>query len=433
MTRNSAPAAAGRSKSASRLGLPLAAAVLGCMAVGAGPAHATNGYFANGYGAPSKAMAGAGITHGEGPLASAQNPALGVDVGNVAGLCFTGFMPHRKHTNTGTGNLVKGEFESENEFFPIVCGGANYMVNDNTSAGLVMFGNGGMNTEYETNTFRNFDGATPNSTPLGVDLAQAFFAFNIAHKVTDNFRVGVAPVFAVQQFKAYGLSPFAGNSTDSTKLTDNGYDRSYGGGFKLGANVDVTDWLTLGATYQSRMLMTKFDKYSGLFAEHGDFDIPAYVGEGIGIKPTKDLLIMLEHQRIFYNDVKSLGTGHNTTALNLGADNGAGFGWNNMDIFRIGVEHQTTESLKLRAGFSYADDFANGDQVLFNILAPATIKTHAGAGFTYKFNPAWSVTGSYLHAFSETLTGTNTALNANDQTELQMDQDEVSLGFSYRF
>lgn len=436
MSRNSAPAATGRTNSASRLGratLPLAAALLGSVVLGAGSAQATNGYFANGYGAASKAMAGAGITHGEGPLAAAQNPALGVDVGNVAGLCFTGFIPRREHTNSGTGALTKGTFESENEFFPIVCGGANYMVRDDTSAGLVMFGNGGMNTEYKTNTFANFNGAAGETVPLGVDLAQAFFAFNVAHKVTDNFRVGVAPVFAVQQFKAYGLEPFAANSTDSTKLTGNGYDRSYGGGFKVGANLDATDWLTLGVTYQSRMYMTKFDKYAGLFAEHGDFDIPAFVGEGIGIKPHKDWLVMLEHQRIFYNDVKSLGTGHNTTALNLGADNGAGFGWNNMDIFRIGAEYQATESLKLRAGVSHADDFADGSQVLFNILAPATIKTHAGAGFTYTINPAWAITGSYLHAFSETLTGTNTALNANDTTELKMEQDEISLGFAYHF
>lgn len=409
------------------------AAALATGVLAAAPALASNGYFANGYGAPSKAMAGAGITHGEGPLAPAQNPALGVDVGNVAGLCFTGFMPHRKHTNTGTGALVKGEYQSENEFFPIVCGGANYMVRDDTAVGLVAFGNGGMNTEYTTNVFANFNGAAGQTNPLGVDLAQAFVALNVAHRVTDSLSVGAAPVFAAQQFKAYGLEPFANFSTDSSKLTGNGYDRSYGGGIKLGANFEATPWLSLGLTWQSRMYMTKFDKYAGLFAEHGDFDIPAYVGEGIGIRPAKDWLVMLEHQRIFYSDVKALGTSHNRAALNLGADNGAGFGWKDMDIFRIGVEYQATDDLKLRAGASHASDFTDGQEVLFNILAPATIKTHVGVGMTYRITPKWSVTGSYLHAFSESLTGSNPTLNANDRTELQMDQDELSLGFSYKF
>lgn len=432
MSMISAPAAAGRRNLATRLALPMTAALLGWLALDAGPARATNGYFANGYGAASKAMAGAGITHGEGPLASAQNPALGVEVGNVAGLCFTGFMPHRETTNTGTGALTKGTFESENEFFPIVCGGVNYMVRDDTSVGLVMFGNGGMNTEYKTNFLAGFGGSP--STPLGVDLAQAFFSFNIAHKVTDTFKVGVAPVFAAQQFKAYGLQGFRAQSTDSANLTDNGYDRSYGGGFKMGANWDATDWLTLGATYQSRMYMSKFEKYSGLFAEQGDFDIPAYVGEGIGIKPHRDVTVMLEHQRIFYNSVKSLGHSHNVGfSMNLGADNGAGFGWKDMDIFRIGVEYQAASDLKLRGGFSHASDFAESQEVLFNTLAPATIKNHLGAGFTYSINPTWSITGSYAHAFENSLIGTNTAQNPNDVTDASMRQDEVALGFSFRY
>lgn len=115
------------------------------IAADAAPAWATNGYFSNGYGAPSKAMAGSGVAMGEGPLASAQNPALGASVGNVAGLCFTSFMPHRDVTNEGTGGLKNGTYKSENEFFEILCGGANYMVDDKTSVGLLMFGNGGMN------------------------------------------------------------------------------------------------------------------------------------------------------------------------------------------------------------------------------------------------------------------------------------------------
>lgn len=431
MSTTQAPAPPGRSDS---LSVSLAVLSAAFLAFGGAPAHATNGFFANGYGAPSKGMAGAGITHGEGPLAAAQNPALGVEVGNVAGLCFTGFMPHRDHTNSGGGaapDLINGTFESDNEFFAIVCGGVNHMVRDDTSAGLVMFGNGGMNTEYKTNSFSGFGAGT---SPLGMDMAQAFFAINIAHKITDNFRVGVAPVFATQQFKAYGLEAFAAQSTDSTRLTGNGYDRSYGGGYKLGANFDATDWLTLGLTYQSRMYMTKFDKYAGMFAEHGDFDIPAFVGEGIGIRPNDRWLVMLEHQRIFYDSVKAIGNSHNTTNMRLGSDDGAGFGWDDMDIYRIGAEFQTTDSLKLRAGLSHASDYLDGPQeVLFNVLAPATVKTHLGGGFTYRFDDAWSITGSYLHAFSEKVAGSNTALNPDQRTELRMDQDELSLGFSYRF
>ncbi|MEW5728716.1 MAG: outer membrane protein transport protein, partial [Pseudomonadota bacterium] len=354
------------------------------------PAHATNGYFANGYGAPSKAMAGAGVAVGEGPLAPAQNPALGVEVGNVAGLCFTGFMPHRYTDSTNT-NMVGGRVESNNEFFPIVCGGVNYMLSDDTSLGLVMYGNGGMNTEYDTNVFAKFNDnptVTGESTPLGVDLAQAFFALNGAHKVTPTLSVGAAPVLAVQRFKAYGLEPFFGSSDFADKLTNNGYDWSYGGGFKLGANWDATNWLRFGVNYQSRMWMTPFDKYKGLFAEGGDFDIPSTIGEAIAIKPHKDLVLTVEHQRIFYEDVASISNSHVNGGqyLHLGSDQGAGFGWKDMDIFRIAAQYKATDALTLRTGFSYATKFTDDQEVLFNILAPATIRTHVGVGATYKFN-----------------------------------------------
>ncbi len=399
------------------------------------PAHATNGYFANGYGAPSKAQAGAGVAHGEGPLASAQNPALGVQVGNVAGLCFTGFMPHRYTDSAAGGAMVPGKVKSDNEFFPIVCGGVNYMLDNDTSLGLVMFGNGGMNTEYDTNVFANFNGGTAESTPLGMDMAQAFFALNAAHRLTPTVSIGAAPVLAVQRFKAYGLEPFAGSSTDAAHLTNNGYDWSVGGGFKLGATWDAAKWVTLGVNYQSRMWMQPFEKYKGLFAEGGDFDIPSTVGVGAAFKPDDRWIVSLEYQRIFYNEISSVSNSHVRSggSLALGSDNGAGFGWKDMDIFRIGAEFKATDSLTLRTGFSHASKFADNQEVLFNVLAPATVRTHAGAGFTYRFNETWSVTGSYLHAFSESLTGTNPAMAPNDSTKLQMDQDEVSLGFSYKF
>jgi long-chain fatty acid transport protein len=57
------------------------AAICGFGAIAA-PAMATNGYFVNGYGAPSKSMAGAGVAVPTGVLGLAQNPAMGVKVRN---------------------------------------------------------------------------------------------------------------------------------------------------------------------------------------------------------------------------------------------------------------------------------------------------------------------------------------------------------------
>ncbi len=211
---------------------------------------------------------------------------------------------------------------------------------------------------------------------------------------------------------------------------NNGYDWSYGGGFKVGAVWDATSWLSLGVSYQSRMWMTAFDKYQGLFAEEGSFDIAPYLSSGIAIKPAKDWAVLLEHQRIFYSDISAISnSGASTSAL--GSDGGAGFGWDDMDVFKLGVQWHAMPDLILRSGFSWATDFTDGSQVLFNTLAPATTTTHVTFGFAYHIDDRWSIQGAYTHAFSNELTGVS---SLTGQTEtIRMDQDEVAIGFGYRF
>ncbi len=46
----------------------------------------------------------------------------------------------------------------------------------------------------------------------------------------------------------------------------------------------LSDAVTLGAAYSSKMRMSKFDKYKGLFAEEGGFDIPEHYSLGIAFK-----------------------------------------------------------------------------------------------------------------------------------------------------
>lgn len=411
----------------------LAAVVAVGLLLPAAPALATNGYFAHGYGTPSKAMAGTGVTIGEGPLAAAQNPALGIQAGNVAGGCLTVFMPHRDVTVSDNGRmspLPPGKYDSQNEIFGIVCGGANAMVRDDTSVGALLFANGGMNTKYDRALFANFGAGT---APTGVDMAQAFLALNVAHRLSDAVTVGVAPVFAAQRFKATGLEAFAGMSQSPADVTGRNYDYSYGGGFKLGAVWNATPWLTLGASYQSKMWMTPFEKYRGLFAEGGDFDIPAWASAGIAVEPVHGLTFLLEYQRIFYGDVAAIANGGAPPFGPLGSANGPGFGWKDMDVFKLGVQWQATQDLMLRAGYSHATRFTGGDQVLFNVLAPATVRDHVSVGFSYSLATAWRLSASYTHAFSNTLTGSTPGLMMGQRATLRMAQDEATVSLSYRF
>ncbi|WP_212523133.1 outer membrane protein transport protein [Actibacterium sp. MT2.3-13A] len=411
------------------------AAGMACLVTGmAGAAQATNGYIANGYGGGSKGMAGAGVAVPNGVLGLALNPAMGLKVGNQAGFCLTTFAPDRGFTVSGVGGLQTGTFKSRNDVFLIPCGGVNFKLGERSALGLFMFGNGGMNTEYGTNVF--VPGYGPAGTsPLGVNLEQAFFAANFSHQLSEKLTLGVAPIFAVQRFSATGLENFGMFSSNPAALSNNGDDWSNGFGFNLGVLYEPNAQWSFGASYRSEMEMQRFDKYAGLFAERGDFDIPAVATLGAAFRPAAkpDLTLSAEYQRIFYGDVKAIANSSAAIVAPFGAANGPGFGWKDMDVYRVAASYKANDRLTLRGGLSYASQFAPRQETLFNLLAPATPQWHASMGFSYKLENGWGVTGSYTHAFENSVTGTNPALAPTQPVKVRMNQHELALGMTYKW
>ena len=98
-------------------------------------------------------------------------------------------------------------------------------MDDKNSIGLSIYGNGGMNTDYDEHTFYL-------SSPTGVDLMQLFITPTYARKLAPKHAVGISPIFAYQSFEAQGLEIFSGYSSDASNLTDNGHESSYGIGVK---------------------------------------------------------------------------------------------------------------------------------------------------------------------------------------------------------
>ncbi len=415
----------------------LGLATLGCLA-GAGSAHATNGYFTIGTDPQTKAMAGIGVSDDpNGPGAIAANPADGVEAGNLAGGCLDLFVPYRSDTNIGTsgnGHLQDNDFTSGDHYFAVPCFGMNRRINARTAVGFSLYANGGMDTRYGSNMFSPGFGAA--STPVGVALQQAFFDFNIARSIGHGLTVGVAPVFVFQRMSAYGLQPFQNFSEDPTHVTNNGYSYSYGGGLKVGALWRANSWLNFGISYQSEMFMTRFHRYAGLLADHGSFNVPPTLTEGVTVWPVKSLALSFEHQIIFYGMIPALAHSGalplTKTAWQLGGAQGAGFGWKNMNVLRVGAQWQALPALTLRAGFSHATDFTDNNQLLFNILAPATVKDHVTAGLAYALNKNWTVSGAYVHAFAKSFTGPYIG-DPSQTITLRMSQNEFEAGAEYHW
>ncbi len=437
-------------------------------------AHATNGYFAHGTGIKNRALAGAGVAFPQDAMTSATNPAGIVFVGDRFDIGMVLVSPDRDYSASNSfANGMNGAFtigpasqESGNEFFQIPSFGFNKMLTGQDAVGLSVYGNGGLNTSWSSGGgSASFDPDGPG--PAGImtlpgvfgsgttssDLSQIFFNFSYAHKFSENLSVGISPIFAVQAFRNNGLSAFAGFTKTfvesgfrkmPTDLTENGQNYSYGGGIQIGlfaknliGNADI------GVSYRSKIRMDEFDNYADLFAEDGDFDIPSTMWAGFAMDLSEGITLVFDYQKIWYDDVDSIGNnferlfqcpalgGSNVEAC-LGGEDGAGLGWNNIDVFKLGLQWQILQNAVWRFGYSYTEQPIESDQVLFNILATAVVEEHITAGMTYQTETMGEFNFEIMHALHHSQSGMN-PLDPTQTVQIKMKQYEFGFSWSKNF
>ena len=436
------------------LGLAVAAAVT------ATSAFATNGYFSHGYGMKALGSGGAATAMTEDSFGGANNPASMVWVGNRFDLGLNLFSPKRKSERSGSapGSNLDGSEDSDSTEFFIPEFGYNTMINPNMSFGVTVYGNGGMNTDYPGGSITSASGRgtcnffqTNTVGPgnpsynllcgngrLGVDLAQLIIAPTLSYKIDSSNSIGVSPLLGYQRFKAEGLQAFAGFSRDPSNLTNNGYSTSTGFGVRVGWMGKLSDSVTLGAAYATKMAMSKFKKYAGLFAEEGDFDMPSNYNIGVAFKALPQTTIAVDYQRINYTDVKSVSNpstnGNPGIANTLGGSGDRGFGWADIDVLKIGVHHQVNSNLTIRAGIDRTDNPIQSRDVTFNILAPGVVQNHLTFGFTYNMDKNSELTMAYMHAFTNDVSGTSlfsTFLGAGAAGNEKIEMYQNSLGVAW--
>lgn len=421
----------------------LCPAVLATALLYGSSAFATSGYWSLGYGPKSKSMAGACVAMTYSAMCASSNPGALLAVGNQLEFGAALFGPDRGFTAEDNamsppfGAIDPGVYQSDNDLFVIPHLGYNRMLDENNSIGVALGANGGLNTEYGKAVFGNFSNpAGVASSPTGVDMKQMLMGIIWSHRLNDEHSFGISPVLAFQTLKVEGLEPFRAFSLHPDKVTNNGTDMSWGAGLKLGWLWQVNDRLRLGLGLQSRVYMTEFDEYAGLLAEQGDFDIPPNLDLGLAWKATPDLTLAFNLQRILFSDVSSVGNHSDLVFMPgqilLGTDKGLGFGWNDINIYKFGLEWKYSDDLTLRAGYAYSEEAVPPTQALFNIIAPAVVREHYAFGLGQRISDDAEINLSFVYAPEERLYGTNP--NTGPQTgSLDMSQWEIEFGYSTSF
>jgi long-chain fatty acid transport protein len=447
------------------------------------PLWATNGYFTHGTGTKNKAMAGSGLAMPEDAIAIANNPAAAIEGAGKYDLGIAIFNPSR-HYETGP-SLTNGQcspggcaftigpndIDSDNNYHYIPHMAGAWKINDESAWGAAFYGKGGMNTEWKGGTATSGYFSAPDQDPNtfpgtygagifggnggpGVDFSQAFLEFSYARSAGDRFTYGASLVGVMQVFAARGVGTF-GNWTESAalgqmpdSLSNNGHDQSYGLGVKSGMGWDLTDKVSFAVAYQPKIGMSSLKDYSDLFADGGNMDIPADLKLGFTFRPNPGLALNFDYEKIWYNSVVSVGNPFSNlfmcSQVNpmgssdycMGGKNGPGFGWENMDVFKIGAQWSSGNDWTWRAGFSHGDQPIPESEMVFNILAPGVIEDHATFGFTRKLASGDEFNMSFMYAFKEKVSGPN-MLDYPDpafaqSVSLDMSQWEIEFSYGWR-
>lgn len=396
-------------------------------------ALATNGYFSHGYGMKAKGMGGASVAMTDNAFAGANNPAIAAWAGDRLEAGVDVFSPERSMERSGLGLTKSG---SDTFYVPEF--GYNKKLSEQLGVGIAVYGNGGMNTDYAAQSIPagGCGAGAPASNlfcgsgRLGVDLQQLIVAPTVGYKFSANHSVGVSPLLVHQIFKADGLQAFAGMSASPQNLSNNGYDASNGFGVRLGYLGKISDRVMLGAAYTPRISMSKLGKYAGLFAEQGGFDIPESYALGATFQATPELLLALDYQRIGYGSVRSIANPSAGLGGPLGAATGPGFGWRDINVYKLGLQWAVSPQLTLRAGINLGDNPVPGAAASFNTLAPGVVTTHYTAGLSYALSPTTEITVSYMAAPSNAVSGPNAGGGTDT---IQMSQQSLGLQFGWHW
>jgi long-chain fatty acid transport protein len=116
----------------------------------------------------------------------------------------------------------------------------------------------------------------------------------------------------------------------------------------------------------------------------------------------------------------------------LGGSSGAGFGWQDMTIYKLGYEWATSDTWTWRVGYSITDQPIPSSETLFNIIAPGVMEQHVTFGFTRAFGNESDFNFAFMYAPSNSVSGSN-PFDPPQTVEIEMNQYELAFSYSKHF
>ncbi len=266
-----------------------------------------------------------------------------------------------------------------------------YKINDKFAVGI------GVYTPYGSTANWDDDWAG-RMLVQNISLKAIYVQPTVSYKISEDMGIGIGLVYATGDVKLQRGLPYS----DDSKVNLNGKTSSWG--FNVGFYYKISDQLTFGASYRSKIKM-KLENGDATFTIpqslgalvppsgtfNADLPMPANLDVGIAYKFDEKLTLAAEINYVFWSAYKSLDfTSTDVPVLNSSSPRE----YSNSLIMRIGGEYKLNDKITLRAG-AYYDPSPTSD-IYFS---PETVSLNTIAftfGATYDYSENLQFTVSYL-------------------------------------
>lgn len=406
------------------------------------PAVAAEGAIQNAIGARYKGLSGAGVAMSTDATAASLNPAgLATIPSQINVAASVVHLDGGMSSWGGFGINALGQHDSDANWVVVPNIAANWRVNWGLIDALAFtaYGNGGVATHYGNVDNTNCAGiGSPNQGiycggPLGIKLSQTILSVAAAKQIAPGISVGVAPLLARQTVELNGTSLFNGYTSNPSNFSDRGTDGRWGVGVRAGAEWRIAPWLKFGIAGNSKIDVESHERYAGLLADHANLDIPPMLQLGLAWSLAPNAQLFTDYKRIWYSTVPAVSNpSTNHPAIPFGVTNGPGYGVQDVDVYKVGLEWAYRPDLTFRLGYSYNTAPILPRDVDFNIMTLGVVQHHISAGLKYSFAQRWDLELAGMFAPRASVRGVEINF-PNRFVEINMEQAEVTLGLTYRF
>jgi hypothetical protein len=194
--------------------------------------------------------------------------------------------------------------------------------------------------------------------------------------------VRITGILAYQRFASLGLGTAASDGWAPSPAWRE--DSSYGAGARVDVDNAISDHARWNLGYQSRVGMGTFANYRGVFADAGDFDIPASASAGLSYALTPQFGIDVGVQRVMYSAITPFASsGLPTRFLALLGDSGSPvFAWRDLDVYSVGWTLRNADIGALQLRYTTRQQPVPTSKLLERALSSATANDTLSLGWS---------------------------------------------------